>query len=114
MYRPLKKPRKICVFTLCNHSPPNLMVWLPCTIEKLSRISVCQKSSSDLGSWKKGWPTRNESEEPNEPIEVSGTLDGLTAERGRFSREYVKCASFSLVAEIVLNQFVLMAWILDG
>src|ERR1700730_8748123 len=106
MYRPSWNPRKICEFTLCRYSPPNLIVCAPRIMEKLSRKSECQKISSTAGSRKNGWPKRNEV--PN-PIPVSGTLDELTARRGRFSREYVKCASLSLLEEIVPLQFALIA-----
>ena len=64
-----------------------------------------------MGSRKKGWPTRKLG---TKPIAVSGTLEALAVPRGRFSREYVKWASFSMVLESVLNQLVFTAWIRDG
>src|SRR5438067_10186220 len=101
---------------LCSHSPPAFTVCLPRMTVKLSRMSVRQKTSSMAGSRKNGWPKRKAKDVGlfTEPIFVSGTEVGSVALRGRFSRAYVKCASLSLVPEIVLNQLVLIAWIFEG
>src|SRR5580693_2472490 len=80
------------------------MVWAPWMMEKLSRISVRQKTSSTFGSKKNGCPNRKEG---TNPIPVSGTATVSESSRGRFSREYVKCASLSFVGETVVNQLAL-------
>jgi hypothetical protein len=86
-------------------------VWRPLTSEKLSFSWKRFTSSSTLGARKKGLPNRNDGANP---IPVSaGTEDGI-AERGRFSREYVRWNSFSLFEVIVLNRLRFKTLIFDG
>src|SRR5438105_8688255 len=111
MYRPSKKPRKIWTLRVCSHSPPALKLCRPMTIETLSLTWTRFTSSSTFGARKKGLPKRNV---VAKPMAVSaGTEDG-TADRGRLSREYVRCSSFNLVAVSVLNRFTLATLIFAG
>jgi hypothetical protein len=43
----------------------------------------------------------------------AGIFEGVVA-LGRFSREYVKCASFTDVGEMVVNRFAFSTLIFDG
>src|SRR6185295_5992247 len=95
----------------CSHSPPNLTVCLPATIEKLSFTWNRLITSSTFGPRKNGLPKRNE---VPKPIAVSAGTFELTAERGRFSREYVRWNSFSLVPETVLNRLRFATLIFEG
>src|SRR5205809_28281 len=80
-------------------------------MEKLSLSCTRQISSSTVGWRKNGLPNRKVL---TKPIAVSaGTFD-VVAERGRDSREYVKCASFSFVADSELNMFRLNRLIFEG
>src|SRR5512137_1660380 len=74
-YRPSKKPRKTWALLVWSHSPPNLIVWLEVTMEKLSLTWKRLISSSTFGPRKKGLPKRNV---VANPIPVSGgTLEGI-------------------------------------
>src|ERR1043166_9420893 len=87
------------------------MLWLPDTIEKLSFTSVRHSSSSIVGFRKKGLPNLNV---VANPIAVSaGTFESIAA-RGRNSRVYEKCASFTFVGDTVLKRFMLRLLIFDG
>jgi hypothetical protein len=77
-------------------------------MEKLSLICDRQKVSSMFGARKNGLPNRKLG--PNPTPVSAGTFD-CTAARGRTSRRYVKCASFTFVAEIELNKLTLKRWI---
>ena len=88
--------------SVCIHSPPIFTVCDPSTSDRLSLICVRQISSSTFGCRKKGLPKRNVG---SNPIPVSAARFDSTAVRGRLSREYVKCASFSIREESVVNQF---------
>src|SRR5215831_893282 len=80
-------------------------------IEKLSFTCVRQLNSSIAGCRKNGAPKRNV---VAKPIAVSaGTLDA-TASRGRSSRVYEKCASFTIVDETVEKRLTFTLLILDG
>ena len=96
---------------MCIHSPPTLIVCEPLTIETLSLNCVRQISSSTFGCRKKGLPKRNVG---TKPIPVSAARFEGTAVRGRFSREYVKCASLSIRDDSVVNQFRLAMLIRAG
>ncbi len=78
------------------------MVCAPRTSDRLFLSCVRQISSSTFGCRKKGLPNRNVG--PN-PIPVSAFRFESTAVRGRLSREYVKCISFSMRLDRVENQF---------
>src|SRR4029453_16582201 len=86
MYRPSKKPRKICALFVCCHSPPALIVWAPVTNDTLFLTWNRFTSSSMFGPRKNGLPNRKDGAKP---IAVSAGTDEDTAERGRLSREYV-------------------------
>src|SRR4029453_17111476 len=87
------------------------MVCWPRMIERVSLNCTRLTTSSTLGARKKGLPKRNV---VANPIAVSAGTDEDTADRGRFSREYVACASFSMLARTVLNRLRLNTLILDG
>src|SRR5207249_3740813 len=106
-----KKPRNTCVLLVCSHSPPVLIVWRPVTMEKLSFNWNRLTSSSMFGARKNGFPKRNDGTKPM-PVSA-GTPDGV-AERGRFSREYVKWNSFSRLEVTVVNRLAFTRLIFDG
>src|SRR5437899_6107145 len=107
----MKKPRKTCELLLCSHSPPNLTACFPASTENASRTWTRLKVSSTQGSRKNGAPKRNV---VLNPMAVSaGTLES-TAARGRSSREKLTCASFTCLAEKVLNRLKLTELILEG
>src|SRR5262245_28878908 len=87
------------------------MVCLPEMIETLSRNCVRQISSSTPGCRKKGLPNLNDGPKPM-PVSA-GRFDAF-AVRGRVSREYVKCASFTILDDRVVNQFRLPTLIKAG
>ena len=68
-------------------------------------------SSSIVGSRKNGLPNRKV---VAKPIAVSAGTFEVTAERGRSSRVYEKCASFSIVGESVEKRLTLKLLIFDG
>ena len=70
-----------------------------------------QISSSTVGWMKYGLPNRNEGANP---MPVSAARFEAAAVRGRVSREYVTCASFSILDEMVVNQFRLPTWMRAG
>src|SRR5215471_1230550 len=80
-------------------------------IEKESLICVRQISSSTFGSRKNGKPKRNV---VAKPIAVSAGMFEATAERGRSSRVYEKCASFTIVDETVEKRLTFTLLIFDG
>ena len=71
------------------------------TIETLSLSCVRQMSSSTFGWRKNGSPNRNDGPKP---MPVSAVSPDPAAVRGRLSREYVKCASFTVRVDSVVNQ----------
>src|SRR5438093_9099937 len=68
-------------------------------------------TSSMFGARKNGLPKRNV---VANPIPVSAGTDEGVAERGRSSREYVTCSSFSRLAVTVLNRFTFRTLIFDS
>jgi hypothetical protein len=68
-------------------------------------------SSSTFGCRKNGSPNRNDG---LNPMPVSAASPDPAEVRGRLSREYVKCASFTIRVESVVNQLRFITLIRAG